>query len=393
MSYATPYDHKEVQRFRARIKGVRVRAILLGAIVGTLGAAFASSAAAQAATGMIRVDVTDSSGAKMPGVLVIATTADGRIPVKAVTDKTGTYIFRAVPVGPVILRFQLDGFTGAVVGVTVEPGAESHVAQQLEVAPLQETVVVRAPLPVEPPKPAPPPPVVSAPRGPLLKPVPPYDRDSVCGPAKPSPSTQPLGTIRSARDVAEGGLYTIGRQLTIDGGTLNGLEVGQNLVVRHYFRVRPLAGSDTTGEHSAGLVQVVSVTERSSIAAVIYACDAFRNGDFLVSFRPESVRPPEPRGIPDYDAAARILYADDAQMLGAPQRLMVIDRGSENGVRVGQHCTLFRRHRSGSPEVTGEAIVVAVRLDSATIRIERVSDAIAAGDLAAPQTPAPAAGR
>ncbi len=66
--------------------------LLLGAIVGTLGVAFASPAAAQAATGMIRVDVTDSSGAKMPGVLVIATTADGQIPVKAVTDKTGTYV-------------------------------------------------------------------------------------------------------------------------------------------------------------------------------------------------------------------------------------------------------------------------------------------------------------
>jgi hypothetical protein len=372
---------------------VQLRALLLGAIVGSLGVAFASPAAAQASTGRIRVDVTDISGGKLPGVLVIATTADGHLPVKAVTDKTGTYIFRAVPVGPVILRFQLEGFTGTTVGVTVEAGAESHVAQQLEVAPLQETVVVRAPLPVEPPKPAPPPPIVAAPRGPLLKPVPPHDRDSVCGPAKPSPATQALGTIRSTRDVAEGGLYTIGGQLTIEGGTLNGLEVGQNLVVRHYFRVRPLAGSDTTGEHSAGLVQVVSVTERSSVAAVIYACDAFRNGDFLVSYRPESVRPPEPRGTPDYDAAARILYADDAQTLGAPQRLMVIDRGTVHGVRVGQRCTIFRRHRSGGPEVTGEAIVVAVRLDSATIRIERVSDAITAGDLAAPQISAPSAGR
>ena len=39
------------------------------------------------------------------------------------------------------------------------------------------------------------------------------------------------------------------------------------------------------------------------------------------------------------------------------------------------------------------APVVAVRLDSATIRIEHVTEAISAGDLAAPQSPSPAAAR
>ena len=333
----------------------------------------ATVASSQAGTGVIRVEVTDSSGGRLPGVEVVATAADGRVPATAFTDKTGTYIFQTVPVGPVILRFRLDGFAGVLVGVTVESGVESHVAQQLEVAPLAETVVVRAPAPVEAPPP-PPPPAPVPPRGPLLKPVPPHDRDSVCGPAKPSVAAESLGTIRSSRYVAEGGTYTTGAQIAIDGGMLNGLDVGQNLVVRHYFRVQRLAGAETTGEHSAGLVQIVSVSERSSIAVVIYACDELRNGDFLASFRPESVRSPDPHGIPDYDDAARILFADEDQTLGAPRRLMVIDRGSLRGVRVGQRVTLFRRRGGRSPEITGDAVVVAVRIDSATIRIERVTD-------------------
>ena len=109
-----------------------------------------------------------------------------------------------------MLRFQLEGFSGVLVGVTVEPGAESRVVQRLEVAPVSETVDVSAPAPVEKPRPTVPPPAPSPPRAPLLKPVPAHDRDSVCGPAKPGAAPESLGTIRSQRYVAEGGLYTRG---------------------------------------------------------------------------------------------------------------------------------------------------------------------------------------
>jgi hypothetical protein len=181
----------------------------------------------------------------------------------------------------------------------------------------------------------------------------------------------------------------------VDGGLLNRLEVGQNLVVRRYFRVRRLAGTDTTAEHSAGLVQIVAANERSSIAVVIYACDELRRGDFLASFKPEPIRPLEPRGTPNYGDAARILFADEGQLLSTARRLMVIDRGSERGLRVGQRLTLFRPQgrRARGPDVVGDAIVVAVRVDSATIRIERVNETISSGDLAAPEIPAPVASR
>jgi Carboxypeptidase regulatory-like domain len=359
------------------------------AAASSLAVLCAAVAAAQAAKGAVRVEVSDSSGGRMPGVTVVATPVDGEV-LTAVTDRMGGYVFPAVSAGPVMLRFRLEGFAGALAGVTVESGAETRVVQRLELAPLMETVDVLATAPVEkaPPLPPPPPPPVPSPsRGPLIRPVPPHDRDSVCGPAKPSAATESLGTIRSSRYVAEGGRYTTGGQITVDGGALNGLEVGQNLVVRRYFRVPRLAGTGSTGVHSAGLVQIVAVSERSSIAVAIYACDELRTGDFLASFRPEPIRPPEPRGLPDYGDAARILFADEGQTLGTPGRQMVIDRGSERGIRVGQRLTLFRRRDARGPTSVGDAIVVATRIDSATIRVDRVNDVISSGDLAAPQIP------
>ena len=55
--------------------------------------------------------------------------------------------------------------------------------------------------------------------------------------------------------------------------------------------------------------------------------------------------------------------------------------------RVGQRVTLFRERRPASrgPAVIGDAVVVAVRLDSATIRVQHATDVIAVGDSAAPQ--------
>jgi hypothetical protein len=119
----------------------------------------------------------------------------------------------------------------------------------------------------------------------------------------------------------------------------------------------------------------------------VYACDELRRGDFLASFKPESIRDPEPPGTTAFYDVARVLFADEGQTLGAPQRLMVIDRGTEQGTRVGQRFTLFRQGRGAARrDVVGDAIVVAVRTDSATIRVDRVTDAISAGDWAAPQT-------
>jgi hypothetical protein len=112
-------------------------------------------------------------------------------------------------------------------------------------------------------------------------------------------------------------------------------------------------------------------------------------GDFLAAFRPEPMSPPDSPGQPTFGDAARILFADSGQMLGIPRRMMVIDRGWSRGMRPGQRLTLFRRQGpTARPVIVGEAVVTAVRAESATIKLERVLDAVSAGDWAALQRPA-----
>jgi hypothetical protein len=113
-------------------------------------------------------------------------------------------------------------------------------------------------------------------------------------------------------------------------------------------------------------------------------------GDYLARFQPEPTRNPESTGRPAFELAARVLFGDAGHMVGVERRLVVIDRGSVHGVRPGQRLTLFRKSLTGQPAIVGQAVVVAVKDDSATIRIDQARDAIffgPNGDWAAPQRP------
>jgi Carboxypeptidase regulatory-like domain len=342
-------------------------------------ALWSAAASSYGADRNVRGVVADESNGVLPGVTIAATAADGRVLATAVTDGAGRYLIGPLAPGSVTLTFQLEGFSRVTVQVTIGVDADAVVNQRLVVAPQSETVDVVGKIPVPPPPPPPP-----RPR-PVTISVPEHDRDSVCGPAKLGAAPESFGTVRSRRYSANG-LYAEGDELMVDGGTLSGLEIGRNFVVRRTYRIQWDPRSET-GEHTAGLVQIVAADEHASVAVVMYACDAIMQGDRLAAFNPEPLRPPAPVGTPDYRDAARILFGDIGQLLGAPRRLMVIDRGTSSGVRVGQRVTLFRRRQSGgnAPSVVGDAVVVAVRIDSATIRVEHVTDAIFEGDWAALQ--------
>ncbi len=373
----------------------RILTTLTAALL-TVGAAILTGAADH---GSVRGTVSDESGGLLPGVTVVAAGPDGQVLGTVVTDATGLYAFAAVPAGIVHLTFELQGFATGAVDVTIRPGVDARFGQRLALAARVENVEVRGRAPAAVPAPrqmiAPPPPPA-----PKIVAVAPHDHASVCGPAKRNHGVDTLGTVRAIRRGESHDLYAAGDELTIDGGTLDGLEVGRNLTVRRYFTLRGFVSGANAGEHTAGLLQIVSAEEHTSVGVVIYACDEMRPGDFLAAFNPEPVRIPEPAGAPDLDHPARILFGDADVLLGAPGRAMVIDRGDDYSIRVGQRLTLFRRENKHlRPTIVGDAVVVAVRVDSATIRILNITDAVSPGDFAAPQrgptstassTPAPA---
>jgi len=343
----------------------------------------ALSAAADA-----RVDgvVTDESGGVLPGVVVTATAHDGRVLGTATTDAVGAFVFEALPAIAVRLQFQLDGFSAAVSDITVMPAGNVQLKQRLTVAARSEAVTVVGTAPPLPPPPAPI--AAPAPPAPALAPIIEHARESVCGPSKVSTGAESFGTIRARQLGAENGLYFAGDQLIVDRGSADGLAVAQNLVARRPFKTAATSVL-ATAAHTAGLVQVVEVSDHSAVVMVVYACDEIMRGDALAAFKPEFVVPAEPSGVPAYDDAAKILFADQGQLVGVARRLMVIDRGEDRGIRAGQRFTLFRRtrHNAGSPTVLGDAVVVSVQPDSATIRIEHATDPITFTDLAAPQRP------
>ncbi|MCU1382838.1 MAG: hypothetical protein JWL71_1535 [Acidobacteria bacterium] len=362
---------------------------VLRAIVAAIVCVLLTGSSATAAEAGARVHgvVADESGGVLPGVTVAATARDGQVLATGVTDEVGRFSLRLEQPVPVRLTFSLEGFAPASVDITAAANTDVTVQpQRLMLAHAAETVVVRGEARAAASAPPPPPLVVPPPPRFVLRPVADHDRNSICGPTKPGVTPESFGTIQSGRSSRGNALYGEGDELSIAGGTTTGIAVGENFVARRPYRTS--RGPDAAaGEHSAGLVQIVAAGDGAAVAVVVYACDELMPGDWLAAFHPEPIRQPEPRGAPAYDRAARILLTDAGQLIGAPRRLMVIDQGRDNGVRVGERLTLFRPARAGArrPSVIGDAVVVAVGADSATIRVEHAIDVIAIGDSAAPQ--------
>ena len=71
---------------------------------------------------------------------------------------------------------------------------------------------------------------------------------------------------------------------------------------------------------------------------------------------------------------------------------MVIDRGSDHGLRAGQRLTIYRASTDGSGRVTviGDATVSNTQFETSLIRIDKSSEAIEVGELVAIHRPSPA---
>ncbi|MEZ5285685.1 MAG: carboxypeptidase-like regulatory domain-containing protein [Vicinamibacterales bacterium] len=347
---------------------------------------------AQSEHGTLSGRVTDSSGGALPGATVSISGPALSKPVVVVTDEVGQYVTPALPAGTYAVTFELAGFEGRVSpSVMVRPGELFLLDRQLDLAALTETVTVTgsAPAPEPPPAAAEP----ERPRRPLrtrpeVVPVPRPVLASVCGPAVPDDSNIALGHIVSHRDDARREMYGNGDVLVLDVGADMGMKPGANFVVRRRFRYGDKSAPTkqaTYGQHTAGLIQVVEATPATAVAVLVYVCGEVMAGDAIEPFDPLPVLSAASAGEPAFDDPAHVVFGALDQQLGAPRQLMVMDRGEAQGVERGQRVTIFRRSSDDLAPVVrvGEAVVVAARPQSATIRIERATEAVEVGDLIA----------
>ncbi len=208
-----------------------------------------------------------------------------------------------------------------------------------------------------------------------------------CGPQ--AVESVPADPIRLAGGAVAGkALFGGGETLVVRGGAGRGLQRGQEYFVRRVVadRFTPSVsdGVKLFSTHTAGWVRIAEVEPDAAVAVVVHACDALMEGDYLEPFALPEVPSPGPAGAADFSNPGRLILADERRQIGGAGSLMVLDRGSDHGLRPGQRVTIFRPWPSGGPVLRiGEATAMVVGPETSTVRIEQSSDAIYVGDLAA----------
>ena len=352
--------------------------IVRTALLAWLAVLPAATVRAQTDQSRVMGVVTDESGAALPGVTV---TVAGPRAQAIVTDGTGRYMSAWMAPGSYTITFVLSGFeTRVVKSIPLAAGNTVVLDQQLPLAQITETVQVTAPAPPPPPPPSPVPP----PRH-QTKPVPREILASVCGPRKSTNFSQAVGHIVSHYDTSRR-LLGPGDSLKIDAGEASGVVTGLNLVVRRRFQIGDRnvpKKQQQFGEQTAGLVQIVETRHDSSVGVVVYACGEIMAGDTVEPYVPQPAFFAVADGTPRFDDPGRITLGEYGRKVGTEGQMMVIDRGIMQGAERGQRLTIFRHGNQGRPLPVGDAVIVAIRADSATILIGRTTDAITVGDMVA----------
>lgn len=178
-------------------------------------------------------------------------------------------------------------------------------------------------------------------------------RESGCGGFIEQTPQAATGQIVGAEQERERSVYAQGNLVFIDAGAQSGVSVGQEFSVvrpRGQFRSKFTRKSGSLGVYmqEVGLLRVVRVRERVSVAEVTNACVDLLFGDLL---RPAPTREmPQSRAEVALDRFAeptgkqtgRIVLSRDGRELLTRDNVVFIDLGAEDNVRVGDYLTVFR---------------------------------------------------
>ncbi len=225
-------------------------------------------------------------------------------------------------------------------------------------------------------------------QAPTFRPAPPRLLEEIaCAPTGlPVP---PLAGMRVLGGYVHGRImFGPGDAVILNAGTAQGVQKGQQFFVRRPInqpdKKQPKVGA-LYGVHTAGWITVVDVKDSMAVATVTHACDPIAEGDFLEPYIDPILPAPALTGTADFAHPGHIMMADDRRQMGYAGLTMLMDRGSEDGVRAGQELTLYRETVNGQGPIIdlGRATVMSVTPQHSLIRVDSTREAIYIGDFVA----------
>jgi hypothetical protein len=201
--------------------------------------------------------------------------------------------------------------------------------------------------------------------------------------APPVPTMRVVGGAEAGRF-----LFGPGEAVVVNAGRSQGVQTGQQYFVRRYIADRFTPSSldfQPRSVHTAGWITIVDAKDTMAVARVTHACDGVDEGDYLEPFVQPSVPVASNNAAPDFGHPGRVVMADERRQMGYPGLVMLLNRGSDHGVRAGQGITFFRETLKGEgPAFTvGTGTIVGVTPQLSMVRVDYARDAVYVGDLAA----------
>ena len=187
-------------------------------------------------------------------------------------------------------------------------------------------------------------------------------------------------------------IYGPGDLITINAGSDNGIEVGQEYYTRRPVPIerRPISRDNPATIRTTAWIRIWAVDDRMSLATITHACDSVELNDYLEPFSlpiPPTISTAKPKA--QRDNYGRLMTGNDNRTIFGRGDYFLVDRGSDHGVAPGAQFVVYRDNLQ--PEnflfELGEAVAVEVMPEWSTLRITVSYDAFRSGDYVALRKP------
>jgi hypothetical protein len=176
--------------------------------------------------------------------------------------------------------------------------------------------------------------------------------------------------------------------LYIDKGKKDGLEVGQMFLA---LNVGGWMSSPAAGWHSGylvtrrGKVRVLRLEDNRGIVTVEKACGPIMVGDFLTPFEERETVVGKDLGFDTVleegtGISGQIVYLDREYIIAGSGYWAIINIGSDDGLKMGQQLTVFKRVKKDVPrQAIGNVVVIDLQPKTATVKVLSCRDALEEG--------------